>query len=78
MAEWPKTAEDLVNQREVQEGDRADWPLIPADLGRELYEALKVRTTRENELRAAHGLQPIQSQVLTRYEREVGNTEKGR
>lgn len=60
--EWPDTA-----RRVNGDPDREEIPLIPADLGRELYEALKGWTAAD--LRAAKRTWD----ALARYECEVGD-----
>jgi hypothetical protein len=68
--EWPKTVEEVYALIEYHEWHPNAVPenpklqLIPADLGRELYEALKVEAGR-------YGGYEQTAKALHRYEREV-------
>jgi hypothetical protein len=63
MNRWPKTWHAIMADAEPAEHD---LPLIPADLGRELYEALKDRHDLHGVLWEGRVLD-----LLARYEREV-------
>lgn len=70
MAEWPR-AGDVVRVKRTENGGIVEFEpleIIPADLGRELYEALSSFVHEPDsrwDWEAMHG-------TLARYEREVG------
>jgi hypothetical protein len=78
MAEWPKKIVwDLEPYFENPDGSRDQqnvedgFPLVPADLARELYEVLN--TICYYDMGAAERRREDAEQALDRYEREVGN-----
>jgi len=67
MAEWPKHIKDAWEESADPEGEY----VIPADLGRELYEALKSWDLYTSPIRKELNLDAM-DRALARYEREVG------
>ena len=76
MAEWPKRLRFIHENRADGSADKLfDLDLIPADLGRELYEALKEAEwgiDRDHPVERIDAAMEQAQAALARYEREVG------